>query len=89
MKKTDIENAIAPLKGQQIFGWMKRHFNGWLPALVSTGPHGVRIQLQAGNENDPEDTGDIKCIVGRDLVDAIDRAIEYTSKNDPTSRRPE
>jgi len=73
-------NELKDLQGQELIESIEEQLNGWTLALISTGKHGVRLQLQS-EPPESEDTGKIVCITAPTLEEAIQKAIMFSEKH--------
>lgn len=77
----EIDKAI---KDETFFEWLSAKLQKrWYPAMVSMGvtPGVVRIQLQS-EPPESEDTGEIKCVEGRSLLEAVQQAMKLAEVAD-------
>ena len=83
MEEKEIEK-IKKMLPQEFMDIAPKIFNGWTLALISKGSHGFRFQLQS-EPPESENTGKIKCAMGKTFEEALKKAIKLTrgGKNPP------
>lgn len=71
-----VESWLKEFKDPQDFMSAFRGKTGWTLALISTGPHGVRFQLQSEAPSS-EETGTVRCFTGKDFADTTLKALKF------------
>ena len=76
MNRQEVENWIKEFDSIQELMKAFRIKTGWTLALIRNELEFTRFQLHS-EPPESEDCGQIKCVVGKDFVDAMERALKF------------